>query len=429
MTNIVKDRIRQVQSGIIPYGYTWKWHLMPVTWKDVSLSEIFSSKAPKNKGNQFGIVFTNSAEHGIIPQSDYFDKIIANQENIEGYYIVRPGDYVYNPRISENAPYGPFRRNNTGITGIVSPLYTVLIPKSGYKHSEFLRYYLESDQWYKYAYSIANYGARFDRMNITSQDLMELPIALPPIDEQKKIAEILAQCDKVIELKRQRIAEEEKNKKCLGQKLLTPSRCDTGAWRNVCLRSLCKEIVDGDWIESKDQSDKGIRLIQTGNIGVGKYLDKPNRAKYISDRTFSDLNCTEVFNGDVLVSRLPDPIGRACLIEGLQGRAITAVDCSILRFDNLITAKLFVQIASTSKYFNEISVLAGGSTRTRIARKEIERLKITIPISIDRQKEILRILSEQDKLIDALVEEIELSKNKKRALMQLLLTGIVRVKP
>lgn len=139
MINIVKERIEQVKSGEIPDGYTWKWHLMPITWKDVYLSKIFSLNARKNKGNEYSTVFTNSAEYGIIPQSEYFDKEIANQENTEGYYVVHPGDYVYNPRISELAPYGPFKRNDTGMTGIVSPLYTVLIPNKEYQDSEFLR--------------------------------------------------------------------------------------------------------------------------------------------------------------------------------------------------------------------------------------------------------------------------------------------------
>ena len=71
------------------------------------------------------------------------------------------------------------------------------------------------------------------------------------------------------------------------------------------LENICTVFTDGDWIESKDQSEIGIRLVQTGNIGVGKYLEKNEKAKYISEETFSDLKCTEVFPGDILVSRLP----------------------------------------------------------------------------------------------------------------------------
>ena len=80
------------------------------------------------------------------------------------------------------------------------------------------------------------------------------------------------------------------------------------------LEEICTVFTDGDWIESKDQSDDGIRLVQTGNIGEGIYLEKEARAKYISEETFEKLKCTEIFPGDILVSRLPDPVGRACII-------------------------------------------------------------------------------------------------------------------
>ena len=97
------------------------------------------------------------------------------------------------------------------------------------------------------------------------------------------------------------------------------------------LKEVCTFFADGDWIESSDQSDEGIRLIQTGNIGEGKYLEKETRAKYISESTFNKLSCTEVYPGDILVSRLPEPVGRACIIPEKNERMITAVDCTICR--------------------------------------------------------------------------------------------------
>ena len=97
------------------------------------------------------------------------------------------------------------------------------------------------------------------------------------------------------------------------------------------LKDVCTIFTDGDWIESKDQSNEGIRLLQTGNIGEGIYLEKELRAKYISEETFDRLKCTEVFPGDILVSRLPEPVGRACIVPDKKERMITAVDCTICR--------------------------------------------------------------------------------------------------
>ncbi len=423
MTNIVKDRIKQVQSGIIPYGYTWKWHLMPVTWKDVSLSEIFSLKAPKNKGNQFGIVFTNSAERGIIPQSDYFDKIIANQENTEGYYIVRPGDYVYNPRISENAPYGPFRRNNTGITGIVSPLYTVLIPKSGYKHSEFLRYYLESDQWHKYAYSIANYGARFDRMNITSQDLMELPIALPPIDEQGKIAEILAQCDEVIALKQRRLAEEYERHKGLMASLFS-------SFRKPVTKIPLKNC--GRWFSGGTPDKSNENYWTQGSI---KWVSSQEvKGNQIKDTTF---RVTPLALAESATAVAP---AYSLLLVTRSGVLKHSIPVAYISEDMAINQDIkalipnndinYYYLLSYLKYKEKelvASYVKTGTTVESIIMNLFLKYEVPFP-DCEEQIKIADIIRMSDRKMQLLSEELEYWKEGRTALMHLLLSGIVRVK-
>jgi type I restriction enzyme S subunit len=90
------------------------------------------------------------------------------------------------------------------------------------------------------------------------------------------------------------------------------------------------EFSDGDWVESKDQDPNGsIRLLQLADIGDGVFLDKSNR--FINEQKFDQLRCTEVLEGDVLVARMPDPLGRACLAPRLLQRCITVVDVAIVR--------------------------------------------------------------------------------------------------
>ena len=96
------------------------------------------------------------------------------------------------------------------------------------------------------------------------------------------------------------------------------------------MESLCDLFTDGDWIEAKDQSNLGVRLVQTGNVGITQYSDKENNKKWISEEKFEKLHCKEIFQGDILVSRLPDPAGRACIMPDLGTRMITAVDCTII---------------------------------------------------------------------------------------------------
>lgn len=85
-------------------------------------------------------------------------------------------------------------------------------------------------------------------------------------------------------------------------------------WVRKKIAEISTFFEDGDWIESKDQSTNGIRLIQTGNVGNGIFKDRGEKARYISEATFKRLRCTEIFEGDCLVSRLPDPVGRACIL-------------------------------------------------------------------------------------------------------------------
>ena len=89
------------------------------------MGEVSEKVREKNSENLYSSVLTNSAEFGIIPQRDYFDKDIANEKNLNGYYIVKQNDFVYNPQISNYAPVGPIKPNKLNEVGIMSPLYYV----------------------------------------------------------------------------------------------------------------------------------------------------------------------------------------------------------------------------------------------------------------------------------------------------------------
>ena len=172
-------------------------------------------------------------------------------------------------------------------------------------------------------------------------------------------------------------------------------------WEWKKIRDVCVFIGDGDWIESKDQSSNGIRLIQTGNIGNGIYLDKRERSHYISEKTFHRLHCTEIFPGDCLISRLPEPIGRACVIPDIAEKMITAVDCTIIRFCESIVPSFFIYYTQSNKYFSDVKTESTGATRKRISRKNLENIKIPVP-PLAEQKRIVKTLDEKFAKIDKL---------------------------
>ena len=158
---------------------------------------------------------------------------------------------------------------------------------------------------------------------------------------------------------------------------------------------------DGNWIERKDQSSEGIRLIQTGNVGNGTFKDKIEKARYISVDTFKRLRCKEIFEGDCLVSRLPDPVGRACILPNTGEKMITAVDCTIIRFDSkLLISNWFLYYSLSSKYQNDIQKQITGSTRQRISRKNLGLISIPLP-PLPEQK---RIVSKLDEAFTALAK-------------------------
>ncbi len=185
-------------------------------WEDKPLNEIASKRSGKNKDGSISEVLTNSATQGIIKQSDYFEREIVTESNLNGYYIVNLDDFVYNPRISVHAPVGPIKRNKKCL-GVMSPLYTVFTVSEG--NLAYLEYFFDSNFWHDYVKGVANSGARHDRMNITNKDFFDMPIFYPCLEEQTKIANFLSSIDQKIEVVAQQIEQAKTWKKGLLQQM------------------------------------------------------------------------------------------------------------------------------------------------------------------------------------------------------------------
>ena len=174
------------------------------------------------------------------------------------------------------------------------------------------------------------------------------------------------------------------------------------------LQDVCTVFSDGDWIESKDQSDKGIRLVQTGNIGEGLYLEKEERAKYVSEETFESLKCTEIYPGDILISRLPEPVGRACIIPQKKERMITAVDCTICRVDESIVSKEYLcYFMRSNAYYTKLLGSVTGTTRKRISKKNLGNIELEIPPK-EEQTDVVSQLEYLINVINSRNKELQL---------------------
>ena len=175
----VMQRIFRNMSAVSPSGF-----------ETVQLSAIFKKVSRRNNKSEIKNVITNSAEYGLIPQRDFFDKDIAVDGNTSNYYVIEQGDFVYNPRKSNTAPYGPFNRYEREERGIISPLYTCLVLQADIEPS-YLAWYFKSDAWYRYIYDNGSQGVRHDRVSMTDGLLMGIPVIIPSKEAQLKIAKLL----------------------------------------------------------------------------------------------------------------------------------------------------------------------------------------------------------------------------------------------
>lgn len=204
--------LKQVKEASLQAMFPQKGEIVPKIrfkgfegeWEEVKLKDISTKVIEKNRLNNISITLTNSAEYGIINQRDFFDHDVSNTDNVSGYFIVQPNDFVYNPRISTLAPVGPINMNKLGYAGVVSPLYYVFrvigINKS------FLDIYFHTNVWHKFMKDNGNTGARFDRLSINNEMFYEMPIYCPRDEnEQQHIASYFTSLDKQIALQMQRL--------------------------------------------------------------------------------------------------------------------------------------------------------------------------------------------------------------------------------
>ena len=256
---------------------------------------------------------------------------------------------------------------------------------------EFLPFVLQNERFWDYAYR-HRHGSTNTFINWST--LANYEFELPDLETQRKLAEVLWSINDTMEAYKNLISATDELVKSqfmeqFGSYLGDETRCAT-------VEQVCTVFADGDWIESKDQADDGIRLIQTGNVGNGVYLDKGERARYIDEETFVRLNCTEVLPNDILISRLPDPVGRACIIPDGLGKSITAVDCSIVRLKSHVLPEFFVAYTMTTLYAAQIGSSVTGSTRKRISRKNLGQVVIPTP-DIDQQEQFAAFVRQSDK--------------------------------
>lgn len=396
-------------------------------WPSVPLRSLAKRKTKRNADEEIIRVLTNSAEHGVVDQKDYFEKDIAVQGNLEAYFVVDLGDYVYNPRISSMAPVGPIGKNKVGI-GVMSPLYTVF----GFNADEdgFYEQFFRSSLWHSHMRLVSNSGARHDRMAVSTADFMDMPVPAPMRVEQQKIADCLSSLDAVIAAEGDRLAALKAHKKglmqalfpALGQttpRLRFPEFQEAGEWEERSLSEI-SDVAQGfgfpDRLQGKSSGDYPFCKVSDVSRAVtenGGLLN--SAANYVDHADLTILRAKTIPTGATVFAKIGEALR-------LNRRAITGVTCLI---DNNAVA-LKANKSEVTAYFLfslsqtiDMNDYCAGSVPS-VNKSTLEAIVVRAP-GLNEQTKIAAYIQSLDALIDAQRQRIDALKVHKSGLMQQLL--------
>lgn len=367
-------------------------------WKRCKLSDVAVRKGKKNtKGIELP-VYTNSATSGVISQEDYFDREIVTKENLVNYGIIEPNDFVYNPRVSVTAPVGPISRNKLS-RGIMSPLYLIFGFNGG--DINFFEHYFKGNSWHNYLRAKANYGARFDRINIGTKEFMDMPIPYPSLAEQKKVADCLSSLDKYIDATKRKLELLKEHKKGLMQRLFPAKGKTTPELRFPEFKN------DMEWVEVpfgsiiNVNSGKDYKHLDVGNIpvyGTGGYMLSVN------DR-LSDIDAVGIGRKGTIdkPQYLKAPFWTVDTLFFLTSRSSKNYDIRYLYY--------LCQTIPWKTYGEQTGVPS-------ISKNSIDKLDVVITINLVEQKKIAQSLLHLDNAMDAIKRKIHLLETHKYGLMQ-----------
>ena len=363
-------------------------------WEKLRLSDFATKITKKNKGNIVKNVLCNSANLGLVPQGNYFDREIANTENTDGYYVICNGDFVYNPRKSTAAPFGPVNIYEGEDAGIISPLYLCFSVHNIFP--KFLYYRFKSSAWHSYVYSHGDSGVRFDRVSIKDDVFFDMPIYKPAQDEQIKIATLLQLIDDRISTQNKIIEKYES---------LIQAICDTLIEQETQQVTLSfsdfGQSYSGLSGKSADDFGEGYPFITYMNVYQNQIID-------LTDVGLVKINETEqqsvVRYGDILLtlsSETPEEVGMGAVYLGETYPLYLNSFCFGIHItdESKIYPPFLAYYVSSQSFRKAVYPLAQGSTRFNLQKSDFMKKKFSFPV-IEKQHKIYSILKiYSDKLI------------------------------
>ena len=425
MREDIKKRIEAVRAGKVPANYKrTDSGIMPEAWMDSTVGDIIEFYNEKSTINNEYPVLT-SARSGLVLQTEYFEGQVTREENA-GYNVMPYGYITYRSR-SDDGRF-TFNQNTVVSKGIVSCFYPVFRVKEESAVPEFVLSYLNNYLGRQIVKEIVGTS----QLVLSEKKLSELRMPCPPFAEQQKIAEILATCDRVIELKQQLLEEKHRQKQWLMQKLLVPNSGVrlpgyAGKWKQLRLRDL-GSFSKGSGISNDDCSSGDCPCIKYGDIYVAYSEYFIDAVSHTEEDIFG--KAPTVSDGALLFTGSgedPKEIGKCTVYLGNEPIAVGG-DIIIMKPKRTMVNPLFLAYALNAyPAIKQKACLGQGYSIVHIYGEDIKKIGVYVPPTIEDQERIAEIIKESNSATCLIEDEIAEWQQKKKALMQLLLTGLVRV--
>ena len=431
MREDIKKRLEMVRNSEVPEGYVETMvGIIPSAWSSAPLSEV-STILSEQAGDREFETLSISAGIGFVNQAEKFGKELSGKQYTK-YTVLRRGDFAYNKGNSKRYPQGctyMLRERDEAAVPNVFECFRIIQGHPEYYEQLFINGFMNKQLTRK-----INHGVRDDGLlNLTDDDFYSTIFPVPPLAEQQKIAEILATCDRVIELKRQLLEEKRRQKKWLMQKLLDPDSgvrvpgFESSVWKEhrlgefgCCIRGVS---YDPKKDLAEEKTSNTTTLFRANNIGVdGLLIDG---IQFVSSEKVSKNQLIKP--GDIAISMSSGSkkaVGKTIYIGDGYDNGCFGAFCAIFRSD----ANDFIKhLFESRRYQQHLSIILEGTNICNLTNGDIEDLVFWFPENDLERKKVTDVLSAADQQILALSQELEAWQQKKKALMQLLLTGLVRV--
>ena len=393
-------------------------------WEQRKLSEIAGKVTEKNTGLQYVETLTNSAEFGIISQRDFFDHDISKLGSLDGYYIVRNEDFVYNPRISTSAPVGPINRNKLGRTGVMSPLYTVFRPHD--IDTTYLEHFFKCGYWYSFMNFNGDSGARSDRFSIKDDVFFQMPIPVPHIEEQRKIGLFLTQLDHLITLHQRKFDKLQVLKKAMLEKMFPKNGSSvpeirfkgfTDAWEQRKLGEVVERITRKN--ENLESTLPLTISAQYGLINQNEFFDKRIASKDVSGYFL-------VRNGEFAYNKSTSsdaPWGAIKRLDSYESGVLSTLYIVFKILDERKTSSDYiVTYYNTDLWHKGIQAIAAEGARNHgllnVAPADFFETNLTMPKDYAEQQQIGSFFQQLDHLITLHQRELEKLQNIKKSMLE-----------